>query len=71
MKFKEFSEWCNRRAADGCWGSAEALACIRCIDEVNEKPWWKREKFWQNWPNRPLLEKYVDYVNSLITELAK
>lgn len=71
MKFKEFSEWCNQRAADGCWGYAEALACSRCLDEVYKKPWWKREKIWQNLPNRPLLEKYVDYVNSLITELAK
>lgn len=28
MKFKEFVNWCNERACDGCWGMLEAIACI-------------------------------------------
>ena len=34
MKFKEFTNWCNERACDGCWGMLEAIACINLINEV-------------------------------------
>lgn len=44
MKFKEFTNWCNERACDGCWGMLEAMACIDLIGEVKKVPFWKREK---------------------------
>ena len=47
MKFKEFSDWCNRRACDGCWGMAEAICCCETVQAVYKFPFWKREKMWQ------------------------
>lgn len=51
MTFKEFSAWCNERAADGCWGFSEAQLCIAVIEEVLRQPRRKQETFWQgvNW----------------------
>ena len=47
MKFKEFSDWCNRRACDGCWGMAEAICCCETAKAVYKFPFWKREKMWR------------------------
>lgn len=35
MKFKEFVNWCNERACDGCWGMLEAIACINLKYYIN------------------------------------
>lgn len=43
MKFKEFTNWCNERACDGCWGMLEAMACINLMDEIRKTPFWKGE----------------------------
>lgn len=47
MKFKEFTDWCNRRACDGCWGMAEAICCCETAETVYKFPFWKREKMWR------------------------
>ena len=47
MTFKEFREWCNDRACDGCWGMNAATICIGVISEINDKPFWKRKKAWK------------------------
>lgn len=47
MKFKEFENWCNERACDGCWGMLEAMTCIGLIKEIRKAPFWKREKLWK------------------------
>lgn len=47
MKFKEFTNWCNERACDGCWGMLEAMTCISLIKEIRKAPFWKREKIWK------------------------
>lgn len=44
MKFKEFVNWCNERACDGCLGMLEAIACINLINEIMKIQFWKREK---------------------------
>ena len=44
MSFKEFVRWCNERACDGCWGLSAAITCVGIMHEVEEKPFWKREK---------------------------
>lgn len=36
MKYKEFFQWCNERACDGCWSSATAIYCID-IAEKNKQ----------------------------------
>lgn len=48
MKFKEFVDWCNDRAADGCWSIATATFCIDIINTILKQPFWKREKFWKS-----------------------
>ena len=45
MKFKEFVNWCNERACDGCWGMLEAIVCINLINEIMKIQFWKRENF--------------------------
>lgn len=54
MTYKEFRNWCNRRAADGCWGIGEISICMSAINEVESVHSWKfwrvkkdKEKKWQ------------------------
>lgn len=54
MTYKEFRDWCNRRACDGCWGIREALICMTAVREVEDVhswlPWKEKklkEKKWQ------------------------
>lgn len=44
MKFKEFTNWCNERACDGCWGMLEAMACINLMDEIRKNSILERRK---------------------------
>lgn len=44
MKFKEFINWCNERACDGCWGMLEAIACINLINEIMKIQFGKEKK---------------------------
>ena len=46
MTFKEFNEWCNRRACDGCWSANTAIYCIAICRKINALPFWKRKKAW-------------------------
>ena len=34
MSFKEFSKYCNDRAADGQWSLEEALLCLNSISKI-------------------------------------
>jgi hypothetical protein len=69
MKFKEFLDWCNQRAFDGCWGRMEAIRCIEIIDEVRAKPFWRREKEWQRLNAEYSIEKdLVIPINKMIEE---
>ena len=34
MTFKEFVEWCNDRACDGCWGMIESMVCMDIISSI-------------------------------------
>lgn len=44
MKYKEFNNWCNSRACDGCWGSYEAMFCLDIIRQIQNTVFWKRER---------------------------
>lgn len=44
MNYKEFCAWMNRRASDGNWKKMECLLCLLIKDEVEKKPFWKRNK---------------------------
>lgn len=54
MTFKEFVNWCNHRASDGCWSIATAKFCINIINEILKERFWKREKVWK--------EKYEEMI---------
>ena len=54
MTFKEFNEWCENRACDGCWDKSTAICCIEICRKINALPFWKRNKEW----NR--LKDYVE-----------
>lgn len=71
MKFKEFVAWCNERACDGCWGLQEAMICISIMEEVKEKPFWRREKFWRETYMKWVCDKIVYPINQKIEEMRK
>lgn len=68
MTFKEFEEWCNERACDGCWGMNEALFCTDIIGAVQEQPRRKQEAFWQGINYIVDIEKLVMTINEKIKE---
>ena len=52
MTFKQFKQWCNERASDGCWGFDDAKFCVELLDNMNQIPWWRRNKTWKKIANR-------------------
>lgn len=46
MTYKQFKQWCNERASDGCWGFREAISCIEILRNLKKLPFWKRKKMW-------------------------
>ena len=71
MTFKEFMDWCNRRACDGCWSLGHAVACLDIIKDVRSKPFWKREKYWKNHYENMVIEQIVNPINQRIEESEK
>lgn len=71
MKFKEFCNWCNERSTDGCWGMSEAITCIDIMGKVRERPFWKREKYWRETFEQPIVNKIVKPTNDLILKYLK
>lgn len=37
MNYKEFKEYCNKRACDGQWTIEEAMQCMALINDVETK----------------------------------
>lgn len=66
MKYKEFINWCNKRACDGYWGFKEATTCIKIIDEIQKLPFWKRKKEWNNKYKEQVYEQIVQPINKII-----
>lgn len=70
MTYKEFSDWCNKRACDGCWGMNEAVFCIDILDKVQKQPFWKRERKWQELNSQySIQESIVDIINQKFVEV--
>lgn len=65
MTYKQFSKWCNDRAADGCWGFKEASLCCYVITEIQKLPFWKREKAWKG-EEEFIVNKIVNPINDMI-----
>lgn len=69
MKFKEFVNWCNERACDGCWGTLTAMACIDLIGKVKKVPFWKREKIWKENYEQQALEEIINPIEKKLEEM--
>lgn len=70
MKYKEFVQWCNQRACDGCWGTEEAIVCIEVMGDIRKEPFWRREKVWRKKFEVFIVDTIVCPTNELI-ELRK
>lgn len=74
MTYKEFRDWCNRRACDGCWGIREALICMTAVREVEDAhswlPWKEKklkEKRWQEVEMKyKIMEIIVEPINKYL-----
>lgn len=71
MKFKEFNDWCNDRAYDGCWSMNTAIYCIEVINKINQEPFWKREKIWRKIYKNTIVYGIVKPINNKIMEVQK
>lgn len=71
MKYKEFNDWCNQRASDGCWGMKEALACVDMCHLFSYIPKRKREQAWKEFYSRDVLEQIVVETNKIIEKSKK
>ena len=67
MSYREFREWCNQRACDGCWGMHEAMICIDICGEIQKLPFWKRKKKWREY-ERDVVTLIVEPTNAKIRE---
>lgn len=66
MKYKEFSDWCNQRACDGCWSMKTAIYCIGVCETINAERFWKREKLWKKEYESFVVTNIVDVINEKI-----
>lgn len=57
MTYKDFLDWCGKRACDGCWDSKTATFCLNTIEYIESLFFWKRKRAWSIL--RPIIEKEV------------
>ena len=68
MTFRQFKQWCNERACDGCWGMNDAMFCIELIKTMQKIPFWKRIKVWKKIETQVLCS-VVTPINQKIQEV--
>ena len=68
MTYKEFKSWCNDRTCDGCWGMKEAIICIEIIKEIENMPFWKRKKRWEEL-EQDIVTTLIEPINRKIEEV--
>lgn len=67
MEYKEFIDWCNQRACDGCWGLQEAVICLDIIEKVQKTAFFKRKNKWKEL--EPVANEIVTKTNEKIKEV--
>lgn len=68
MTFKEFCDWCNARACDGCWGALTAMTCIDLMSRIRHTPFWKRKKSWKE-IEQQVLDEIVNPINQKMKDM--
>ena len=71
MTFKQFSNWCNKRASDGLWGMLDALVCIDIHNEIANYHFWKREKVWRERYCDQVIAEIIGPIEQKISEMLK
>ena len=66
MKYKEFNDWCNQRACDGCWSMKTAIYCIGICETINHQPFWKRERIWKDEYEEDVVRDIVKVIDEKI-----
>ena len=69
MKYKEFVDWCNQRACDGCWSAGTAMYCIGVCETINSRVFWKRERIWKENYEKQIVENIVKVIDEKIKNL--
>ena len=69
MKYKEFVDWCNQRARDGCWSMNTAIYCIGVCETINNLPFWKRNKVWKEKYEEEVVRDVVEAINEKRREM--
>lgn len=67
MTYKEFLQFCNERAADGCWGRQTAMYCIGVINIMQSTPFYRRKKKWNEY-EQLVVTNFVNPTNEKIRE---
>ena len=70
MTYKEFKDWCNDRACDGCWGVLTAMICVEIVHDMDFTPFWKRRKKWRELEQK-IVAEIVEPTNEKICEFFK
>lgn len=69
MKYKEFVDWCNQRACDGCWSAGTAMYCIGICSTIDSYRFWKREKIWKEKYEEEVVRDVVEVINEKRREM--
>lgn len=69
MKYKEFVDWCNQRACDGCWSANTAIYCINICGVINSYRFWKREKIWKAQYEEHVVRDIVEVINKKMKKI--
>ena len=70
MTYKQFNDWCNQRACDGCWGMNTAMFCIDIIKQIQSQPFWKRERKWRELNTEYSIQNnIINPINNKIIEI--
>ena len=71
LTYEEFQNWCNQRAADGCWGSSVAIICMHIISTMQNTHWWNRKKRWKEFLGDGSLEALIEMTDKKREEWQK
>lgn len=69
MTYREFRQWCEKRARDGCWGVLEALTCCDIVSKMQLLPFWLRERVWRKSEAREVAQEIVEATNRKIKKV--